>query len=142
VKKQATCYFDGGCRGNPGVAGCAIVMLVSNDPSRPIERTKLLPDPATNNEAEYQGLLLGLRTGIAYGVFDIQLVSDSKLIVEQVLGAWQVKEPRLKILCAEAQELATAYEHSELLHVPREQNKDADALVTKLLDDATGVKRQ
>lgn len=138
---KATCYFDGGARGTPGPAGCAIVLTTEKQPDDPIEMTKFLGD-GTNNDAEYHGLLLGMRTALAHGIVDLQLVSDSKLVVEQVLGEWKVNEPRLQILCAEAQEMATQFEKCEILHVHRELNKRADLLVTKLLDDHTGRKRQ
>lgn len=139
---RGVCFFDGGSRGNPGIAGCAIVLTIDHKPDDPIEITKLLENPETNNVAEYEGLLLGLRTSIVRGVTDIQMVSDSKLVVEQVLGAWAVNEPRLQILCAEARDLGTRFEKAQIMHVRREQNKEADKLVTDLLDEASGKKRQ
>ena len=142
---RGTVYFDGGARagknGNKGHAGCAIVMHIETTPDTPIESTKYLGDQ-TNNVAEYEALLLGMRMALAYGVDDLQLVSDSKLVVEQVLGEWEVKNPRLKILCAEAREMATQFVKCEILHVRRELNRHADRLVTKLLDDRSKKKRQ
>lgn len=141
---QATCYFDGGSRsgknGELGHAGCAIVMRVETAPNIPIESTKYIGD-ATNNVAEYEGLMLGMRMALGYGVDDLQLVSDSKLVVEQVLGEWAVKEPRLKILCAEAREMATQFRKCEILHVGRAENAHADRLITALLDEKSGKKR-
>lgn len=141
---KATCYFDGGSRsgknGEPGHAGCAIFMRVETAPGMPIESTKYLGDE-TNNVAEYEGLMLGMRMALGYGVDDLQLVSDSKLVVEQVLGEWEVKNARLKIICAEAREMATQFMKCEILHVGRAENKDADALVTALLDEKSGKKR-
>lgn len=138
---RATCFFDGGARGTPGPAGCAIVLTVETEPDDPIELTKFLGD-RTNNDAEYEALLLGMRTALARGVVDVQFVSDSKLVVEQVLGEWKCNEPRLQILRAEAQEMATQFEKCEILHVGRDLNKRADLLVTRLLDEHTGRKRQ
>lgn len=142
IPLKGVCYFDGGSRGNPGTAGCACVLTIETEPDSPIERTKLLDADETNNVAEYEGLLLGLRMALARGVTDIQMVSDSKLVVEQVLGGWKIKHPRLLLLCTEARELSTRFVHAELMHVRREQNKHADRLVTELLDAATGRPRQ
>ena len=139
---RANCFFDGGSRGNPGLAGYAVVLTVETDPDNPIEVARLLDHPETNNVAEYEGLCAGLRIALVRGVEDIQMVSDSKLVVEQVLGTWAVKEPRLKILCAEAREMATRFAHSEIMYVPREQNKQAYMLVTDLLDEHSGRKRK
>lgn len=88
------------------------------------------------------GLLLGLRMALARGVTDIQMVSDSKLVVEQVLGAWKIKHPRLLLLCTEARDLSTRFVNAEIMHVRREENKHADRLVTELLDATTGRPRQ
>lgn len=116
------------------------MMRVESAPELPIESVKYLGE-ATNNVAEYEGLMLGMRMALGYGVDDLQLISDSKLVVEQVLGVWQVKEPRLKILCAEAREMATQFLKCEILHVAREENVAADKLVTDLLDERSGKKR-
>lgn len=142
---KASCWFDGGSRARSsphtkGHAGCAIVLTVETASNNPIERTKYIGE-ATNNVAEYEGLMLAMRTALAHGVDDIQLISDSKLVVEQVLGAWKVNDARLKIICAEAQEMATQFIKCEILHVRRELNKDADRLVTDLLDEKSGKKR-
>lgn len=117
------------------------MLRIETDPNNPIEVVRKLKEDETNNVAEYEGLLLGIRSAMVRGVTDVQFVSDSRLVVEQVLGAWQCKESRLKMLCAEARELARGFQRCEILHVPRDQNKDADELVTKMLDEATGVKR-
>lgn len=118
------------------------MLRTETDPNNPVEVVRKCQEDETNNVAEYEGLLLGIRSAMVRGVTDVQFISDSKLVVEQVLGAWKCKEPRLQMLCAEARELAKGFHRCEILHVPRAQNKHADELVTKMLDEATGSARQ
>jgi ribonuclease H / adenosylcobalamin/alpha-ribazole phosphatase len=139
---KGVCYFDGGSRGNPGTAGCACVLIIDQDPDNVIEVTKLLDEDDTNNVAEYEGLLLGMRMALALGVTDIQMVSDSKLVVEQVLGKWKCNVAKLKLMIDQARYLGNSFDHIEIIHVRRNRNKHADRLVTELLDDVTGRVRK
>lgn len=143
--RKATVFCDGGSRGNPGPAGCACVLqaeLASGVFGAPVERA-LYIGRATNNEAEYRGLLLGLGTAVQQEIDHLQCVLDSQLVVKQVLGEYATKDKALAALAEQAQKLAREnFLKVEILFVPRYQNKLADALVTKLLDDHTGAKRK
>lgn len=137
--KNATAYFDGGSRGNPGPYGCAVVVYADGEGR---QEAVYLGDYGTVNAAEYEGLLLALRLALSMGVTSLKIRGDSRLVIEQVLGSWKVKEPSLAPYVARARELAQRFDGVEIKHVPREENVVADALVTTLLDDHTGVARQ
>jgi ribonuclease HI len=106
-----------------------------------IEKAVYLGDHGTNNQAEYGALILALKLSAQHGVTMLKIRSDSRLIVEQVIGAWRVKEPSLRPFVDRARALAATFEQIEIRHVPREQNSAADALVTALLDEKVGKKR-
>lgn len=137
---RATVHCDGGNRGNPGHYACAVALY---DETSGIGRqeARYLGDYGTNNMAEYEGLLLGLRLARAMGVKQLKLRLDSKLVVEQVLGSWRVKEESLRPYVTAARSLAAEFETVEIKHIPREENVVADALVTALLDEITGRAR-
>ena len=124
-------HFDGASRGNPGEAGAgALLVDASGTPvwtcARPLGRK-------TNNEAEYAALVLLLEEILARGLAGVSVRGDSQLVVNQVTGRWKVKEPRLQELAERAKELLKAT-RSSLSWVPREENKDADALSNEALD--------
>lgn len=137
---KATAWVDGGNRGSPGPYACAAVLAIDDGPT--IEKASYLGDYGTNNKAEYEGVLLALRVAKESGVTHLRIRCDSKLIVEQVLGAWKTKEPTLWALKERARELAAGFERIDIKHVPREENVAADALVTRLLDERVGKKRR
>jgi ribonuclease HI len=89
---------------------------------------------ATNNVAEYRGLLLGLRRARALGASEVEIVNDSELIAKQVNGAYKVKHAAMKPLHAEAMEALSAFDAWSIRSVPRAQNAEADALVNQALD--------
>ena len=91
---------------------------------------------ATNNVAEYSGLVEGLRKAIELGLTHVELVSDSELMVKQMRGEYRVKNEGLKELFLEASRLASTVGTVEYRHVRREQNKLADQLVNDALDAA------
>jgi ribonuclease HI len=108
----------------------------------PIEFALYLGDKGTCNVAEYRALIAALQMAQELGVTDLTIRSDSKLIVEQVLGNWKVKNARLRSLHEEALAMAQRIEVSRIDHVSREANKLADSLCTKVLDNVTGRPRQ
>jgi ribonuclease HI len=130
-----TVYCDGGSRGNPGPAAIGAVVL---DPSTtPPTRLAVVSErigTTTNNVAEYRALIAGLEAARAFPSRVMQVRADSKLVIEQVEGRWKVKQAHLKPLLARARELLGAYDETDLRHVPREQNTEADALVNAALD--------
>lgn len=125
-------HVDGGSRGNPGpAAGAAIVS--SPDGERLDQAAELL-GVATNNVAEYRGLLLGLQRARELGATEVELVNDSELVARQLTGAYKVKHPDLRPLHSQAVAALGAFERWSIRSVPREQNAQADALVNAALD--------
>ena len=88
----------------------------------------------TNNVAEYRALIAGLEAARAFPARAVEVRGDSKLVIEQVKGTWKVKQAHLRPLMEDVRRLLAAYERTALVHVPREQNKDADLLVNAALD--------
>jgi ribonuclease H / adenosylcobalamin/alpha-ribazole phosphatase len=96
---------------------------------------------ATNNVAEYSGLLAGLRAAVELGASEVEVRMDSKLVVEQMSGRWQIKNPGLRPLAAQAATLVRRFDLVTFVWVPRERNKHADALANKAMDEAAGITR-
>jgi ribonuclease HI/probable phosphoglycerate mutase len=90
---------------------------------------------ATNNVAEYQALIHALRYSIRQGATRVRLFSDSELVVRQMAGKYKVKHPDMIPLHREARHLLSQIEDAALAHVPREQNRDADRLANRALDE-------
>lgn len=137
---KATFWFDGGSRGNPGPYGCAVV-IQTEYADRAWGEAKYLGARGTVNEAEYEGLIWGLTRAHALGVTHVQAISDSKLVVEQVMGSWTINHEHLRVLAERAVEFAQRFDIAEIRHVRREKNKVADRLVTDLLDARVGARR-
>ncbi|MGN9912398.1 bifunctional RNase H/acid phosphatase [Phytohabitans sp. LJ34] len=131
---------DGGARGNPGPAGYGAVVREANSGEVLAERSDTL-GVATNNVAEYSGLLAGLRAAAELGASEVEVRMDSKLVVEQMSGRWQIKNPGLRPLAAQAATLVRRFELVTFVWVPRERNKHADALANKAMDEAAGITR-
>ncbi len=128
---QAAAAVDGGSRGNPGEAGCGVVLEL---PDR-TERHTLYLGKATNNVAEYAALLAALERARALGVAALAVRSDSQLLVEQMNGGYRVKAPHLKPLWVRARVLAASFRRFAIVHVAREANRDADELANLAMDD-------
>lgn len=127
-------HVDGGARGNPGPAAAGVV--VSTPGGEVLDETAELLGVATNNVAEYRGLLLGLRRARELGATEVEVVGDSELVAKQVNGVYKVKHPDMKPLHAEARAALGAFERWTVRTVPRAQNAGADALVNAALDAA------
>ena len=121
-----TAYFDGGSRGNPGPAGYG-VYIVDEDGTVRAELSGAL-GVATNNVAEYQGVIAALQWAVEHGVTAIAIKGDSLLIVEQMRGNYKVKNEGLRPLYHQAKMLVMQIGNVSFAHVPREKNKDADRL--------------
>jgi ribonuclease HI len=126
--------FDGAANPNPGPASGAYVLFGKPEVEdeylvRKViqEGYKYIPN-ATNNEAEYTGLILGLEKALELGIQQLKIEGDSNLVVNQVQGLWKVKEPRLVKYNQKAKELYAKFTEIRIYHIPREENKDADAL--------------
>ena len=92
---------------------------------------------ATNNVAEYRGLLLGLERAKALGATEVDVVNDSELVARQISGAYKVKHPDMRPLYLEAMKALRGFERWSVRSVPRAQNAAADALVNQALDAAS-----
>lgn len=125
-------HVDGGSRGNPGPAAAAAV--VATPEGELLDEAAVTLGRATNNVAEYRGLLLGIERARALGATEAEFVNDSELIAHQVNGRYKVKHADMKPLHAQALEALGAFERWSLRPVRREHNADADALVNQALD--------
>ena len=140
---RVTVHVDGGARGNPGPAGAGIVVTDAADGAALYEGGIFL-GRATNNVAEYQGLLAGLRAATDLRATDVEIVSDSQLLIRQMTGEYRVRNAGLQPLHRRARELAERFATCTFRHVRREQNTHADALVNQAInlrrnvEDATG----
>ena len=127
---------DGGSRGNPGPAGYGAVVRDATTGEVLAEVSESI-GRATNNVAEYSGLIAGLRAAaaIARGA-DVEVRMDSKLVVEQMSGRWQIKHPDMRPLAATARETARALGRVSYTWVPRSRNAHADRLANHAMDAA------
>jgi ribonuclease HI/GNAT superfamily N-acetyltransferase len=130
--------IDGGSRGNPGPAGAGVLMRTAEDATI-IWEGGLFIGRATNNVAEYRGLLEALRRASELGAADVQILSDSELLVHQMNGVYRVKNPGLLPLFEEAKLLAARFRKCTFRHVYREQNKHADGLANDAMDAQANV---
>jgi ribonuclease HI len=128
-------HVDGGARGNPGPAAAAAV--VSSPGGDVLDEHAITLGRATNNVAEYRGLLLGLERARALGATEVDVVNDSELIAHQVNGRYKVKHPDMVPLHREAMEALRGFDRWSVRPVPRAQNAAADALVNQALDAAS-----
>ncbi|BBY53236.1 bifunctional RNase H/acid phosphatase [Mycobacterium koreense] len=126
---------DGGSRGNPGPAGYGAVVW-SHDRARVLAESKQSIGRATNNVAEYRGLIAGLSEAAAVGATEVSVLMDSKLVVEQMAGRWRVKHPDLVPLNAQARELAARFDRIDYRWIPRAKNSHADRLANEAMDVA------
>jgi broad specificity phosphatase PhoE/ribonuclease HI len=129
---------DGGSRGNPGPAGYGALVRDEETGIVLAERSESI-GTATNNVAEYNGLIAGLRAAAEIDPrADVEVRMDSKLVIEQMSGRWKVKHPDMKPLAQAAAEAARSFSRITYTWVPREQNKHADRLANEAMDAATG----
>jgi ribonuclease HI len=131
---RATLFTDGGARGNPGPAAYAFVLEA--DDGTVLDARGEAIGTATNNVAEYSALVNGLRRAVEAGVHELEVVSDSELLVRQMRGEYRVKNRALQELFLEASRLARRLDAVTYRHVRREHNELADRLVNEALDGA------
>jgi ribonuclease HI len=127
-------HVDGGARGNPGpAAGAAVISTPEGDV---LASASTLLGVATNNVAEYRGLILGLERARELGATEVEIVNDSELVAKQLTGAYRVKHPDMRPLHAQAVEALRGFERWSIRSVPRAENAQADGLVNAALDGA------
>ncbi len=123
---------DGASRGNPGESGIGVAIFDKD--SNLINEACDYLGVATNNIAEYKALILGIKLSAEYNAERILFKSDSELMVKQIKGEYRVKNPQLKLLFTEVQSLLKKLPNWKIMHVPREENKEADLLANKGVD--------
>lgn len=119
---RAEVWFDGACTGNPGPMGAGAVVRL--DGREKVISTSM--GPGTNNEAEYHGLLAGLRAAAQQGASHVVVHGDSQLVLRHLSGEYKVKAANLRPLYEEAKRLLARFRRVELQWVPRDQNARAD----------------
>ena len=132
--KSIVIYTDGGARGNPGRAGAGYVFVDGHKIIH--EGKKFLGDNLTNNWAEYEAVALALTDAEAQGHKKIEVRMDSLLVVEQLSGNWKIKDAGLKEQAAKVRTLLAKFSEYKFVHVPREENVEADRLVNEAIDEA------
>ncbi len=133
--RPVTVRVDGASRGNPGPAGIGIVVEAGGAPV--VEAWEYLGE-TTNNVAEYRALLRGLDEARKLSPPEVVVVSDSELLVRQLTGVYKVKAAHLLALHREAQARLRAFPAARILHVRREENRRADLLANRAIDEHFG----
>ena len=129
---KARLSTDGGSRGNPGPAAYGYVL--ESEDGHVLDARGEAIGTATNNVAEYRGLIAGLESAVERGIDELEVVSDSELLVKQMQGEYKVKNETLKTLQREAAELAAGLRRVTYTAVRRAHNELADRLVNEALD--------
>ena|SRR4051812_39226917 len=132
---SARAWFDGGARGNPGDAAFGLVVEHAGGE----EEIGGFLGRTTNNVAEYTGLLAALTWARKNGVEELELFSDSELVVKQLAGAYKVKAPHLVPIFLQVQALKRAIPRCRIRHVPRAENARADRMVNRAIDERLPV---
>jgi ribonuclease H / adenosylcobalamin/alpha-ribazole phosphatase len=139
VNRDVIVWADGGARGNPGPAGFGVVVTTPSG-----EVLAQLGEGigwATNNVAEYRGSIAGLEQALALGAKRVHVRADSLLVVNQQKGLWKVKSPSLQGLWTQTRHLVSQFDRVTWEHVPRGQNRRADALANQAMDTQGMVER-
>jgi ribonuclease HI len=137
ARVKARLYTDGGARGNPGPAAYGYVLETEDGTVLHAHGEAI--GVATNNVAEYRALVAGLARAADAGIAELEVVSDSELLVKQMRGEYRVKNAALRVLWDEAQCLVDGFERVAFSAVRREENELADRLVNEALDRAAGL---
>ena len=130
--KKAIIHADGAARGNPGPA--AIGATIKNENGSLHARISQRIGTTTNNQAEYRAIIAALEKAIELGASQVDIYSDSELVVKQINGKYRVKKATLKPLHQKVKQLLGNLEGFTITHIPREQNAEADDLANKALD--------
>lgn len=126
-------HTDGAARGNPGPAG--IGALIRREDGQVLAEISRFLGHATNNVAEYTALIIALEKAAALGATEVEVFTDSELMVKQIHGEYRVKNEGLKPLYQKVQELAAGFRSFDITHVAREKNKEADRLANRGIDE-------
>jgi ribonuclease HI len=126
-------YTDGAARGNPGPG--AIGVVIKDKAGAILGKISRRLGVTTNNQAEYQAIIIGLEKAISIGVKNVVVKSDSELVVNQITGHYKIKNTALRPLYQRVVQLTGSLESFSISYIPREQNAMADALANKALDN-------
>ena len=132
LTKVLRLFTDGAARGNPGPAGLGVV--IEDDKGMRLRGLHRYIGKATNNEAEYQALIEGLKAAAEWNPDRLEVYLDSKLVVEQVNGGYRVRKPELQPLYGQVKHLLGGFDDVVISHVEREKNRGADALANMAID--------
>lgn len=133
MPKKVKIYSDGGARGNPGPAGCGVVIL--DEEGKVLGKHKKYLGEATNNIAEYSGVVLGLEEARKMGAEEIEYFLDSELAVKQLKREFRVKNEELGKLFIKIHNLSLNFKKISFSHIPREMNSLADSLANQAMDE-------
>lgn len=126
-------FSDGASRGNPGPAGAGAVL--STPEGRVVARIGKFLGIQTNNVAEYEGVIIALEKALEIGARDLEIRADSMLVIMQLRGEWKLKHPGLKPYFDKARELLRRFDRTNLQHVRRELNAEADEMSNRAIDE-------
>ncbi|AFU00165.1 bifunctional RNase H/acid phosphatase [Nocardia brasiliensis] len=136
TEREVIVEADGGSRGNPGPAGYGAVVYAADHVRVLAERREFI-GVATNNVAEYRGLIAGLEASAELGAQVVAVRMDSKLVVEQMSGRWKVKHAAMIPLADRARRLVAGFDRVSFTWIPRNENAHADRLANEAMDDGT-----
>lgn len=126
-------YSDGAARGNPGDAGAGVVLKTPE--GEEVGRFGRFLGRFTNNVAEYEAVLLGLSQAKEFGAKDVTILSDSELLVRQLLGEYKVRAEHLKVLYERVKQELEDFDRYQVKRIPREKNIDADSMANRAIDE-------
>ena len=126
-------YVDGSCSGNPGEGGAGVV--IKDERGGIVSRIKKYLGPVTNNIAEYQALIAGLKEAQRLGMREVEVCLDSELVVNQVNGVYRVRDAKLKTLEGEVRRRLGHFACWVIRYIPREENREADRLAREAVRD-------
>ena len=124
-------HTDGGARGNPGPAGIGAVLEYDGKK----EKLKKYIGETTNNQAEYQAVVMALERAKEIGAIEVAVFLDSELVQQQLIGNYKVKNAELQPLFVKIYNLSLSFQKIKYTHIPRAENKEADILVNQVLDE-------
>ncbi len=129
--KKLVIFTDGGAEPNPGKAGIGIV--IKDEQGKVIDSISRAIGRATNNQAEYRAIIVALEKAVKLGAKSVSIRSDSELVVRQLNGRYRVKNAELKPLYLKVKQLQDRLQSFDIVHIPREQNREADKLAGKAI---------
>ena len=129
--KKVVIHADGVSKGNPGVA--AIGATIKDEKGKLITSISRRIGWATNNQAEYIAIIAALEEAVRLGARQVELNSDSELVVRQINGRYRVKKDTLRLLYENVMQLKSRLESFKIKHIPRERNREADKLANRAL---------